>query len=165
MPQQSKLPVRPRQSDSATRASSSRSTFCASRRNAPSPTGVADLKNGQRLQVVRDDAEHLAADVVAADRVDVEPIEQPRRRRDARLLVIDRSDPAVDERGRRRLAEIVADRAEHHRDLLRAIEVVDARARLVDDHQRVHPDVALGMPLGLLRAADERLAAPGRAAR
>ena len=34
----------------ATRASSSRSTFCASRRNAPSPTGVADLKNASGLR-------------------------------------------------------------------------------------------------------------------
>ena len=39
-------------------------------------------------------------------------------------------------------------------DLLRIVEVVDALARLVDDQQRVDPDVALGMPLGLLRAAD-----------
>ena len=37
------------------------------------------------------------------------------------------------------------------------VEVVDARARLVDHHQRVHPDVPFGMPLRLLRAADERL--------
>ena len=30
-------------------------------------------------------------------------------------------------------------------------------ARLVDDEQRVHPDVALGMPFRLLRTTDERL--------
>ena len=46
---------------------------------------------------------------------------------------------------------------EHDRDLLRAIEIVDAPPRLIDDLQRVDPDVALGMPFGLLRAADERL--------
>ncbi len=55
-----------------------------------------------------------------------------------------------------RLAEVVADRAEHHREAARAVEVVNRRSHLVDDHQRVHPDVALGMPLGLLRAAGER---------
>ena len=66
-----------------------------------------------RLQVVRDDAEDVPADVEAADGVDVQPVEQRRRRRDAGLFVIDRPDAAVEERGRRRLAEIVADGAEH----------------------------------------------------
>ena len=157
MPQQSKLPVRPRQSDCGDPRQQLEVDFL----RQPPERAVAHrrrrLEEGQRLQMVRDDAEHLAADVVAAERMHVEPIEQPRGRRDARLFVIHRSDPPVDERGRRRLAEIVADGAEHHRDLLRVIEIVDARARLVDDHQRVHPDVALGMPLRLLRAADERL--------
>ena len=41
--------------------------------------------------------------------------------------------------------------------LLRPRQVVDARARLIDHLQRVHPDVAFGMPLRLLRAAGERL--------
>ena len=36
-------------------------------------------------------------------------------------------------------------------------EVVDARPRLIDHLQRVHPDVSFRMPLGLLRAAGERL--------
>ena len=49
-----------------------------------------------------------------------------------------------------------ADRAEHHGDLLRPRQIVDARSRLIDDLQRVHPHVALRMPLRLLRAADER---------
>ncbi len=55
------------------------------------------------------------------------------------------------------LPDVVHDRPEHDRDLLRPLEAVDARARLVDHHQRVHPHVALRMPLRLLRAADERL--------
>ena len=55
------------------------------------------------------------------------------------------------------LAQIVAHRAEHDRDLLRVVEVVDPLPRFVDDEQRVDPDVALGVPLGLLRAADERV--------
>ena len=46
----------------------------------------------------------------------------------ALLLVIHRSNAAVDDRRRRRLAEVVADGAEHDRDLLRTIEIVDARA-------------------------------------
>ena len=72
--------------------------------------------------------EHLRARTSKPSmRVDVQPIEQRRRRRDARLLVIERADAAVDERRRRRLAEVVADRAEHHRDLPRVIEIVDPR--------------------------------------
>ena len=98
----------------------------------------------------------LLPDVDAAHRVDVETIEDGGRRRDARLLVIDRSDPSVHERGGWRLAEIVADRPEHDGDLLRMGKVVDARARLVDHHQRMDPDVPFRMPLGLLRTADER---------
>ena len=46
--------------------------------------------------------------------------------------------------------------AEHHRQLLRPREIVDAGPRLVDDLQVVDPDVAFRMPLGLLRASDER---------
>ena len=45
MAEQSKPPPRPSQSARATRASSSRSTFCASRRKAPSPTGGCALAN------------------------------------------------------------------------------------------------------------------------
>ena len=148
---------RPRQSDFASRASSSRSTFCASRRNAPSPDLVLRLEPHARLQVLRRHAEHLRAHVVAVDRVHVQPIEKRRCRRHALLLVIDRPDPTVEERRGRRLAEVVADRAQHDGDLLRPRQVVHARPRLIDDLQRVHPDVALGMPLGFLRAADERV--------
>ena len=81
------------------------------------------------------------------------------------LFVIHRSDAAVAEGGRRRLAEIVAHRAEHDGDLLGMRQVVDPRPRLVDHHQRVDPDVPFGMPLRLLRAADRAPAAPGTAAR
>ena len=48
-------------------------------------------------------------------------------------------------------------RAEHHRELLRPREVVDARPRLIDDLQRVDPDVAFRMLLGFLRTAHERV--------
>ena len=60
------------------------------------------------------------------------------------------------ERGRRRLAEVVADRAEHHGDRAAADRGRRSLARLVDHHQRVRPHVAFGMPLRLLLAADER---------
>ena len=50
-------------------------TFADRRRNAPSPTSVADLMPGAGLQMLRDDAEDLAADVDAVDRVDVQAIE------------------------------------------------------------------------------------------
>ena len=105
--EQSKSPVRPRQSARATRASSSRSTFCASRRNAPSPT-LRRLVEHARLQMLGDQPDHLLADGEAIDRVDVQPIEQPQRRLDTRLLVVQRPDAAVDHRGRRGLAQVVA---------------------------------------------------------
>ena len=109
MPEQSKLPGPPQAIGLATRASSSRSTFCASRRNAPSPTGVADLKNASGFRCCATMPMTWRAHVVAVDGLDVQPIEQRVRRRHPGLLVIDRSDPPVDERGRRRLAEVVAD--------------------------------------------------------
>ena len=97
-------------------------------------------------------------------RVDVQPIEQRCGRLDAGLLVIERADAAVDDRGRRRLAEVVAHRAEHHRDQPRAIEVAVQRARASSITISVcDPDVALGMPLRLLLAADERHASPAAA--
>ena len=61
--------------------------------------------------------------------MDVEAIEKRQRRRDALFLVIHRSDAAVDKRRRRRLAEIVADGAEHHGDLLRPRSSPSMRVR------------------------------------
>jgi len=91
---------------------------------------------------------HLSLHVVPVDGMDVQPIEQREGRFHAGLLVVVRSDASVDERGGGRLAEVVADGAEHHRHLLAARQIVDHPARLVDDQQRVDPDVALGMPVG-----------------
>src|SRR5262245_21572660 len=58
----------------------------------PSKRAVADrcrrLEERQRLQMVRDHAQHLVTHVVAADRLDVQAIEQRLRRLDSRLLVI-----------------------------------------------------------------------------
>src|SRR3954468_5893875 len=116
---------------------------------------VAHLVPGAGLQMLRGDAEHLLAHVVAIDRVDVEAVEKRRRRRHAEFLVVHRADPTVDERRRRRLAEIVRERAEHHRDLLRPRQVGDSRSRLVDHLQRMYPDVPLGMPLRFLRTSGQ----------
>ena len=77
--------------------------------------------------------------------------------RDPFFFVIHRADAAVEERRRRRLAEIVRHGAEHDDELIGAIEIVDALPRLVDHLQRVHPDVTFGMPFGFLLASDERL--------
>ena len=87
------------------------------------------LPEHARLEMVRDDAQDLRADVVAVDRVDVQAIEDRGGRGDASLLVIDRADPSVDERRRRRLAEVVADGAEHHRRSARARSRSSMRVR------------------------------------
>ena len=75
------------------------------------------------LQVMRHHSQHLFADVVSADRMNVQPIEHRCRRRDALLLVVDRTDPAVDKGRRRRLPDVVEQRAEHQRDLVRRVEI------------------------------------------
>src|SRR6476659_1141879 len=106
---------------------------------------------------MRDDSEHLFPHVVAVDTVDVETVEHLGCRGHPRLLVVDRSNSSIDESGRRWLAEIMADRSEHHDDLSRAIQIVDPRSRLIDNEQCMDPHVPLGMPLGLLLAADERV--------
>ena len=71
--------------------------------------------------------------------------------------MIHRSDAAVNHRGGGRLAEIVAYRPEHDRNLLRPGQIADAAARLVDHLQGVHPHIALWMPLRLLGAPRQRL--------
>ncbi len=105
---------------------------------------------------MRDEPGNLPAHVEAVDGVDVQTIEQRHRWLHAGLLVIEGPDAAIDHRGRRRLPEVVADGAEHDGDEARAIEIAVQRPRRVDHHQRVRPDVAFGMPLGLLLAPDER---------
>ena len=109
-----------------------------------------------RLQVVRDNPFDLASDVVAADRLDVQAGEERLRRSHSGLLVVHRPDAAVDEGRREGLAEIVTHGAKHDGQLLRAIEVGNPAAGLVDDEQRVHPDVSLWMPLRFLWTVDER---------
>ena len=118
---------------------------------------VGSFMEHARLQMMRDESDHLLAHVEAIDRVHVQSIEQADRRRDASLLVIERSDPSVDERRGRRLAKVVADGAEHHREQARSIEVVIRLAGAIDHHQRVNPHVAFGMPFRFLWATDQRM--------
>ncbi len=115
------------------------------------------LAEHARLQVIRDDPEHFAAHIVPLERMDGQAIQQRRGRPDACLFVIERADAAVDDRSGRRLAQVMTDRAEHDRHLLRIREIVDALSCLVDHEQGVDPDVPLGMPRGLLCTADEGL--------
>ena len=72
MAEQSNVPVRPWQSDIATRTSSSRSTFSASRRNAPSLTGVADLEKACGFRWCATMPVTCARDIVTADRLNVQ---------------------------------------------------------------------------------------------
>ena len=118
---------------------------------------VAHLEPHARLQMLCDDAEDLLPHVVPLDRSHVQPVEEARRRRHPLLLVIDRADATVEKGRRGGFAEVVAHGAQHHHEPLGPGQVVHSRARLVDHLQRVNPDIALGMPLRLLRAADERV--------
>ena len=113
------------------------------------------LPEHARLQMMGNDSQNLRADVVPVDRVDVQAVEHRRGRGDTGLLVIDRADASVQERRREWLPEIVTDGAEHDCDPARAVQVIDAGARLVDHHQRVHPHVPFGVPLRFLLASDE----------
>ena len=83
----------------------------------------------------------------------VPAVEEGGRRRQARLLVAARADAAVLEPCRPRLAEVVAEGAEHHRELAGPVvaEVAEERRRLVHDLQRVSPHVPLGVPARVLR--------------
>src|SRR5438093_12731533 len=101
--------------------------------------------------MLRDEPDDLLSHVVAVHRMNVEAIEECVRWRDTLLFMVHRSDPPVDKRRRRRLPKIVTDGAEHHSDLLWPLEIVDSASCLIDDLQRMDPDVALRMPFGLLR--------------
>src|SRR5262245_47915376 len=110
---------------------------------------IADMRclpERSRLEMVRDETDHLRSNVEAVDTVDVQPVEQRYGRLDAGLLVIERSDPPVNDSRGRRLAQIVAESTEHHGNQTRAIEITIQLARLVHHHQRVRPDVAFRVP-------------------
>ncbi len=154
--EQSNSPVRPRQSARAKRASSSRSTFCESRRKAPSPTGDEDLCHmpGARWYATRPTTwwrtskpsivwrfRRSSQASVGAIPSGSWPGERMRPSMNAVVSGLPKSwhtAPSI----------IVSRRARSRSPI--------ARARLVDDHQRVHPHVAFRVPLGLLRAVGQR---------
>ncbi len=69
-----------------------------------------------------------------------------------------RADPALLEARGRDLAEVVAERGQHDRELARAVfrQIGAERRRLVDDLQRVDPHVAFGVPARVLGSRLQR---------
>ena len=117
---------------------------------------VLRLVERARPQVLGGDRQHLAAHVEAVERVDVEAVEH----------AVAGATPAASWPGERQRPSMTAVVAGLPRSWQTAPSMMVARrgrsrsrvapARLVDDHQRVRPDVAFGMPLGILRAVVER---------
>jgi hypothetical protein len=126
----------------------------------PPERTVADrrrrLEERHRPEVMPHEADDRAADVVTVDGVDVEPIEQRRGQRHAGLFVAGRFHVSPRMDCRPRLAEIVADGAQHHGGRPPPVESVEARASLVHDHQGMRPHIPFGMPLRILLAGGER---------
>ena len=96
-----------------------------------------------------------AAHVVAVEAMDVPAVEQRVRRWQSRLLVAVRAQPAFEHLRRGRLAQIVAQGAQHHRERPRRVEALEQRDGLVHRQQGVGPNVAFGVPLGVLGRRDE----------
>ena len=82
-------------------------------------------------------------------------LEQRAGRLDSLFRVPGRADaPLRVGAGGERLAEIVAERAEHQGKIV--VASIAKPGRFVDYQQRVHPDIAFGMPLGILGHAGQR---------
>jgi hypothetical protein len=111
---------RPRQSDFASRAKELEVHFLRETTERSVADFVTRLEPHAGLQVLRRHTEHLAAHVVALNRIHVQSIEKGGCGRHALLLVIDGADAAVEEGGGRRLAQVVTDGTEHDRKLLGA---------------------------------------------
>src|SRR5262249_5441590 len=54
-----------------------------------------------------------------------------------------------------RLAEIMAERSQHNRDLARVRELINQLARSIDRQSRVDEDITFRMPLGILWHIDK----------
>ena len=105
--------------------------------------------------MVGDEPDHLAAHVVAVERVHVQAVQERQAgATPASSWLKERMRPSMTSvvRG---LAEVVREGADHQRHLLRLRQVVDALAHPVHHEQGVGPDVTFGMPLRLLRAPDQ----------
>ena len=82
----------------------------------PSECTIADrgLRLEERVggEVVGDDPDDLRPHVESAYRLDIQAIEKCERRRHTRLFMFERSDPAIDDRRRGRLAQVMTDRTQ-----------------------------------------------------
>src|SRR5256714_6152202 len=108
------------------------------------------------LEVIAHEGDDLRAHVVAVEREELQAFEERNGRLNARLLVTARAYAPLDELGRRRLAEVVAQSGQHHRQLPRVVEVFNEFARAVADEKGVLKNFSLRMPLFFLRHALER---------
>src|ERR1044071_6937522 len=97
----------------------------------------------------------LSAPGVAVKRVDVQSIEKAFGRGNARLFVPARTNASIYKFGRRRFAEVMAERAEHHRHLPGIRQVVNHLARTINGKPLMNVHRAFGMPLFFLWHADE----------
>src|SRR5207248_11488708 len=68
-----------------------------------------------------------------------------------------RTNAAIDESSRRRLAKVMAEGCEHHGNLLRIRQVIDQFTCSICRQQRVNPNVAFRMPLRFLRYINQCL--------
>src|SRR5687767_15109787 len=93
---------------------------------------------------------HLRAHVITVDRVYVDTREKTLRWRHACFLVATRAQPAVDKFSRRRLAKIMGQGGQHHRDLPRVRKTVDQLPRAIYNELRMNKNISFGMPLRIL---------------
>src|SRR5438874_976896 len=68
-----------------------------------------------------------------------------------------RTNAAFDESSRRRLAKVMAEGCEHHRNSLRIRQVIDQFTCSIYCQQRVNPNVTFRMPLRFLRYINQSL--------
>src|SRR5207245_7080419 len=95
--------------------------------------------------------------VISVQRVQVQSIEKSVRWLDSGFLVLARTKAAVDERGRRRLSEVMTKRRQHHCHLPWIIQAIDQFTRAIDNQAGMNKDIAFGMPFRILRNLDEGL--------
>ncbi len=134
-----------------TEANLIRSILSATRAHAQVELGRAQkaIKAGD-AKAAQSAVENLAADVVAVPRVDCPTVEKGRGRMKPRLLVAAGTKAPLLEAGGGGLAEVVAERGQHHGQGARVVEIGDEAGGLVHALEGVRPHVAFGMPLGIL---------------
>ena len=100
---------------------------------------------------------HLRAHVITIEGVNVESVQETNRWFNAGLFMLARTHAFINECSCRRLAKIMRQGGEHNCHLFGMRQVVNQFTRAIDGQQRMHPNVALGMPLGILRHIQQRL--------